>query len=90
VGGPSSFAHMDQAMGVFSSKLSQVKAEHPNWTADEQLAGAVSAYNQGAGGVVTQPSSPGGWAKMDSTSTGKDYSMDVWAQSQWYADNLSW
>jgi hypothetical protein len=89
-GGPYSYEHLDQAMGIFDGKLQQIKAEHPGWTSDQQLAGAVSAYNQGAGNVQTQPSDPAGWARMDSTTTGHDYSMDTWAQAQWYADNLKW
>lgn len=89
-GGPYSYEHLDQAMGIFDSKLQQIKVEHPGWTSDQQLAGAVSAYNQGAGNVWTQPSDAAGWARMDSTTTGHNYSMDVWAQAQWYADNLKW
>jgi type VI secretion system secreted protein VgrG len=89
-GGPYSYEHMDQAMGIFDGKLAQVKAAHPGWSADEQLAGAVSAYNQGAGNVVTRPSDLAGWGRMDSTTTGHDYSMDTWARAQWYADNLKW
>jgi type VI secretion system secreted protein VgrG len=89
-GGPYSYEHLDQAMGIFDDKLAEVKAAHPGWTADEQLAGAVSAYNQGAGNVATRPSSLSGWERMDSTTTGHDYSMDTWARAQWYADNLKW
>ncbi len=89
-GGPLSFEHTDQALGLFSQKLAEVKSAHPGWSDGQQLVGAVSAYNQGAGHILTQPASPASWAKMDSTSTGHDYSMDVWSQSQWYADHLDW
>lgn len=89
-GGPYSYEHLDQAMGVFDDKLAQVKAAHPHWTSDQQLAGAVAAYNSGAGNVHTQPSGTAGWAAMDQGTTGNDYSRDTWARSQWFAEHLDW
>jgi type VI secretion system secreted protein VgrG len=89
-GGPYSYEHLDQAMGIFAQKRAEVTAAHPGWTPEQQLAGAVSAYNQGKGGVVTQPTDPASWGRLDYTSTGHDYSMDTWARAQWYADNLKW
>jgi type VI secretion system secreted protein VgrG len=90
IGGPGSYEHADQALGVFDDTLSSVKAKHPDWTEEQQLAGAVAGYNSGAGNVQTQPVGDAGWAAMDRGTTGNDYSRDVWAQSQWYAGNLAW
>jgi soluble lytic murein transglycosylase-like protein len=90
VGGPYSLEHMNQAMGIFEGGLAQVKREHPGWTSDQQLAGAVAAYNAGPGNVQTQPTNPSTWAQMDAGTTGNNYSRDVWAQGQWYANNLKW
>jgi type VI secretion system VgrG family protein len=89
-GGPTSYEHLDQAMGVFDDKLASVKAAHPGWTRDQQLAGAVAAYNAGAGNIQTQPSNAAGWAAMDQGTTGDDYSRDTWARSQWFANHLDW
>ena len=54
------------------------------------MAGSLVAYNCGPGDVVTQPKDAAGWAALDRGTAGNDYSRDVWAQSQWYADNLAW
>jgi peptidoglycan hydrolase-like protein with peptidoglycan-binding domain len=75
VGGPYSKEHIDQAAGILKSMLNEVKAKHPDWPAEQQLRGAVAAYNSGAGNVRTQ-------AGMDRGTTGNDYSNDVWARAQ--------
>jgi type VI secretion system secreted protein VgrG len=90
VGGPYSEEAADQAVGIFSSGLKSVQAAHPTWTSDQQLAGAVAAYNAGPGNVATQPTNPTTWAQMDQGTTGNNYSRDTWAQSQWFANNLTW
>jgi hypothetical protein len=90
VGGPFSLEHMNQAMGIFVSGLHQVQAAHPGWTSDQQLAGAVAAYNSGAGNVGTQPTNPSTWAQMDKGTYQDNYSRDVWTQAQWYSDNMKW
>ena len=90
VGGPFSEEHADQAMGIFNSGLQSVQKEHPSWTPDQQLAGAVAAYNAGPGNIATQPTDAASWARMDTGTTGNDYSRDTWAQSQWFANNLTW
>ena len=89
-GGPYSYEHLDQAMDVFDTKLSEVKQAHPTWTSDQQLAGAVAAYNSGSGNIHTQPSGAGGWAAMDDGTAHDNYSRDTWARAQWFADNLKW
>jgi len=89
-GGPYSMEHADQAMGIYKDTLAQVKQDHPNWTPAEQMAGAVAGYNFGADDVHTRPSSAAGWARMDDGTAGDDYSRDVWARAQYFADNLDW
>ncbi|ADO72548.1 peptidoglycan-binding protein [Stigmatella aurantiaca] len=74
-GGPTSAAHIDQAAGILKSYHNQVKAKHPDWPPEQQLRGAVAAYNSGVGNVQTLKG-------MDKGTTGDDYSTDVWARAQ--------
>jgi peptidoglycan hydrolase-like protein with peptidoglycan-binding domain len=74
-GGPYSAQHIDQAAGILKGMLNEVKAKHPDWPAEQQLRGAVAAYNSGAENVQTL-------AGMDKGTTGNDYSNDVWARAQ--------
>ncbi|WP_324290043.1 peptidoglycan-binding protein [Pyxidicoccus sp. MSG2] len=75
VGGPRSRENIAQGAGILRDKLNQVKRDHPNWTPEQQLRGAVAAYNVGAGNVRTIEG-------MDRGTTGDDYSSDVWARAQ--------
>jgi peptidoglycan hydrolase-like protein with peptidoglycan-binding domain len=74
-GGPYSAAHIDQAAGILKSDLNAVKKAHPTWPPEQQLRGAVAAYNSGTGNVQTIKG-------MDIGTTGNDYSNDVWARAQ--------
>jgi len=74
-GGPFSAGHIDQAAGILKSFLNQVKSKHPDWPPEQQLRGAVAAYNSGPGNVQTIKN-------MDVGTTGNDYSNDVWARAQ--------
>jgi len=74
-GGPYSAAHIDQAAGILKSYQNQIKAKHPDWPPEQQLRGAVAAYNSGVGNVQTLKG-------MDVGTTGNDYSNDVWARAQ--------
>jgi peptidoglycan hydrolase-like protein with peptidoglycan-binding domain len=74
-GGPFSAAHIDQAAGILKSYQNQIKARHPDWPPEQQLRGAVAAYNSGVGNVQTIKN-------MDVGTTGNDYSNDVWARAQ--------
>ncbi|MEZ4298389.1 MAG: type VI secretion system tip protein TssI/VgrG, partial [Polyangiaceae bacterium] len=77
---PSSQEHVDQAMDIFTSQLDTVKAKHPDWTSEEQLAGGVSAYNAGPKNVKTRPSDEASWEKLDDNrNSDGTYSRDVWA-----------
>lgn len=96
VGGPYSLEHMNQAMSIFAGKEAEIRAAHPSWTKPQQLAGATAAYNAGASGIVTQPTSPSTWQSMDQGTyadypgSGGDYSRDTWEMARWYAQNLKW
>lgn len=74
-GGPYSTAHIEQAAGILKSDLNAVKKAHPSWPPEQQLRGAVAAYNSGTGNVQTIKG-------MDVGTTGNDYSNDVWARAQ--------
>ncbi|MFL5344075.1 MAG: peptidoglycan-binding protein [Hyalangium sp.] len=74
-GGPHSTAHIEQAAGILKADLNAVKKAHPSWPPEQQLRGAVAAYNSGAGNVQTIKN-------MDVGTTGNDYSNDVWARAQ--------
>ncbi len=89
-GDPFGASSVDQGLGIYDGMLAGVKKAHPSWTPEQQMAGALVAYNGGPGDVVTQPKDAAGWAALDRGTAGNDYSRDVWAQSQWYADNLAW
>ena len=80
-GGPHSEAHIDQAAGILKSYLNTVKQNHPTWPPEQQLRGAVAAYNSGTGNVQTIKN-------MDVGTTGNDYSNDVWARAQQLAPNF--
>jgi peptidoglycan hydrolase-like protein with peptidoglycan-binding domain len=80
-GGPYSAEHINQAAGILKSYLTSVKKSHPSWPPEQQLRGAVAAYNSGPGNVQTI-------AGMDRGTTGNDYSNDVWARAQTLAPNF--
>lgn len=94
-GSPFSQAHTDQAMGIYQGFLRDVQQNHPDWTPEEQMAGALVEYNAGTGEARTRPSDPASWARLDEGTASKvdpkgDYSRDIIGEAQWYADNLTW
>jgi len=94
-GDPFGMSHAEQAMGIYKDFLGGVQQRHPDWTPEEQMAGALVDYNSGPGNATTRPSSAGGWAQMDGGTASTvdpngDYSRDIWTESQWYAKNLKW
>jgi hypothetical protein len=74
-GGPFSSEHIDQAARVLGQLLEAVRARHPGWPAEQQLRGAVVAYDAGVDCVRTI-------RDMDRGTTCEDYSNDVWARAQ--------
>jgi uncharacterized Zn-binding protein involved in type VI secretion len=89
-GGAYSMGHADQAMGIYKNNLDRIEAAHPDWPREQQLATATAAYNFGYGNARTQPADAASWAKLDGGTAGDDYSRDVWARAQYFADNLQW
>lgn len=73
-GGPYSSEHIDQAARVLERLLEEVKAKHPGWPPEQQLRGAVVAYDVGVRHVRTIKD-------MDRGTTRDDYSNDVWARA---------
>ncbi len=78
---PYSQAHVEQALGIFSSYRDQVKNRHPGWSDENVLKGACVAYNSGVSNVVTI-------AGMNRGTTHNDYGDDVIARAQFYQENL--
>jgi hypothetical protein len=74
-GGAHSPEHIEQAARVLERLLEAVKAKHPGWPAEQQLRGAVVAYDSSMDTVRTI-------RDMDRGTTGDDYSNDVWARAQ--------
>lgn len=72
--------HIDQAAGILRTKLNEVRAAHPDWTEAQQLRGAIAAYNFGSGNVRTLE-------RLDVGTDNDDYSADVWARAQYYAQD---
>ena len=78
---PTSFTHIEQAVGIFVSFLEQVQSQHRDWEDEFILKGAAVAYNSGVGNVVTK-------VGMDIGTTGNDYGSDVIARAQFYVDRF--
>ncbi len=74
-GGAHSAEHIHQAAGVLARLLEEVKAKHPGWPAEQQLRGAVVAYDSGVANVRAIKD-------MDRGTAAEDYSNDVWARAQ--------
>ncbi|WP_434384694.1 C39 family peptidase [Melittangium boletus] len=80
-GGPFSFAHIDQATGILKQFQQAVKKKHPLWSPEQQLRGAVAAYNFGVSNVKS-------WDQLDVGSANDDYSSDIWARARWLAPHF--
>ena len=78
---PFGLAHIMQATGILRASIDQVQHNHPDWPLERQVQGGVSGYNQGPGRIKTLD-------RMDLGSTGNDYSNDVWARAQFYAQQM--
>lgn len=77
---PGSRAHIDQAGRILRDKLNEVRAAHPNWSEAQQLRGAIAAYNFGSDDVRSLE-------RLDVGTDNDDYSADVWARAQYYAQD---
>ncbi|MFL5348557.1 MAG: hypothetical protein ACJ8AT_27490 [Hyalangium sp.] len=74
-GGAHSAEHIHQVAGILERLLEEVKAKHPGWPAEQQLRGAVVAYDAGVDNVRAIKD-------MDRGTAAEDYSNDVWARAQ--------
>ncbi|XP_077575329.1 lysozyme g-like [Stigmatopora nigra] len=79
-GGWDSEEHLSQATDILIGLVHTIKKKFPSWTAEQQLKGAIAAYNFGPDDVQT-------YERMDKGTRGDDYSSDVVARAQWYKKN---
>jgi hypothetical protein len=71
--------HINQAASILRGFVDQAAAAHPEWSAAIQLQAGTASYNAGPDQIEV----PG----FDEGTTGGDYSNDVIARAQYYADN---
>jgi RHS repeat-associated protein len=84
-GGPYSGAHLRQALGILAGFATALRTSHPDWKAEEILAGALDAFNAGNAGIRTRPTDVAHWTQMDRGTASNNYSRDVWAMARFYA-----
>ncbi|NWI68267.1 LYG protein, partial [Todus mexicanus] len=77
VGSWDSKEHLLQGAEVLRGMLTEMQKKFPTWTKEQQLKGAVSAYNMGSGNVRT-------YEGMDIGTTHNDYANDVVARAQFF------
>ena len=77
-GGPYSQDNVSQGAEILASNRDKLSAQHPNWSKEQILKAAISAYNKGFRGLG-DPSS------TDRGTTGGDYANDVIARAQYFA-----
>ncbi|TGG92209.1 MAG: hypothetical protein ERJ67_05955 [Aphanocapsa feldmannii 277cV] len=75
---PSGPAHLHQAARILRRGLDAVRQRHSDWRPEDQLRGALAAYDAGIDSV-RHPQ----W--LDMGTTGGDYSADVLARARWLA-----
>ena len=78
---PKSQAHINQASGILKGFLDAMILKFPADPPARQLQAAIAAYNCGTGRVASP-------AAADATTTGGDYSNDVWERARFYAEKL--
>jgi len=72
--------HINQAASILRGFVDQAAAAHPEWSAAIQLQAGTASYNAGPDQIEKAPN-------FDEGTTGGDYSNDVIARAQYYADN---
>ena len=70
VGLPDSIEHVSQAAHILNDMRNAITRAHPDWSHDDQLRGAIAAYNIGPGNIKTVE-------HMDLGTTDNNYSADV-------------
>jgi hypothetical protein len=76
---PRSQEHIDQAAAILAEALDQAQRKFADQPLARQLQATVAAYNCGIGAVQSP-------AEADVHTTGQDYSNDVWARAEFYAE----
>ncbi|XP_072127426.1 lysozyme g-like [Mobula birostris] len=71
-----SVEHLKQGTGILVDMIGDIKRKFPSWTKEQQLKGALAAYNMG-------PHIVRDYQNVDASTTGQDYSNDVIARAQW-------
>ncbi|XP_006137474.2 lysozyme g-like [Pelodiscus sinensis] len=69
--------HLLDATRIFIGMINGIKAKFPKWTMEQQLKGAVSAYNGGIGNVRS-------YDNMDIGTPGNDYASDATARAKFF------
>lgn len=82
-GGPYSLGHINQGAEILKENFNRVKSKHPQWSIENQLQGAIVAYNAGLGNVLSI-------SNIDIGTTGNDYSSDVLARAIFFAKTVEW
>ncbi|XP_059196125.1 lysozyme g-like [Centropristis striata] len=72
--------HLRQGTEILVYFIGRIRNKFRSWSTEQQLKGGIAAYNQGDGNVHS-------YENVDENTTGRDYSNDVVARAQWYADN---
>ncbi|KAM5180646.1 lysozyme G-like [Mantella aurantiaca] len=72
--------HILQATNILCYMFGKIEKKFPSWKPHQVMKGALSAYNMGPDNVKS-------FDKIDSCTTGKDYSNDVVARAQFYKDH---
>ncbi|NXX40341.1 LYG protein, partial [Tricholaema leucomelas] len=80
VGSWDSKEHITQGTEILSDMLGQMEKKFPTWTKEQQLKGAISAYNAGARNVQS-------YNGMDIGTTHNDYANDVIARAKFFKKN---
>ncbi|NXG78982.1 LYG protein, partial [Baryphthengus martii] len=80
VGSWDSKEHLAQGAEILREMLDDMEKKHPEWTKEQQLKGAIAAYNAGPGKVQT-------YNGVDVGTTHKDYANDVVARAKFFKRN---
>ncbi|NXG67126.1 LYG protein, partial [Hemiprocne comata] len=77
VGSWDSEEHLAQGTEILCSMRKEIQKKFPTWTKEQQLKGAISAYNAGYNNIQS-------YDRMDIGTTHNDYANDVVARAQFY------